>query len=273
MTPVPPERPSGLAAVPIWAALAATALAIFVIPSLVLLPVIVLELLGVSIDLDSPPPAFVVSGTLLLDAGLVATAYVAARASGLRIRPSTLGIRSTAAGRALLWTGAVYATFWAATIAYTLVVGQPGQQAIVEDLKAERSVLVLGAFALMVGLAAPLAEEIFFRGFLFGVLREKIGVVAAALVAGAIFGVIHAAGSPLRTLGILVLLGIGLCFLYFKTGSLLPGMGLHSFHNSISFALTKEVDPVVGVLLVVGCVGLTLGIGSLFVRSEASASP
>jgi len=271
--PRPESERSGLAAVPAWAALLATAFAIVIVPSLALLPVGVLELAGVDVDLTESPPGFVVPATLLLDAGLIGVAYAVARLFRVAVRPSTLGLRLAPVGRALLWTGAVYAAFWVATIAYSLVLGSPPEQDLVDELRSERSVVVLAAFALMVGVAAPLAEEVFFRGFLFGVLRERIGVLAAALVAGAIFGVIHAAGTPVRTLGILVLLGIGLCFLYVKTGSLLPCIGLHAFHNSISFAFTTKPDPAIGLLIVAGSVGVSLGVARAFAVRSARSAP
>ena len=47
--------------------------------------------------------------------------------------------------------------------------GKPEDQDIVTDLKAEDSVLVLVGFGVMTCVLAPLAEEFFFRGFLFSV--------------------------------------------------------------------------------------------------------
>lgn len=258
---------TGLGAVPVWVPIVAM-LATFVVASIATLLIVgVVELAGTKVDSDSLPPGVLISGTLVQDVALVAFAYLFARAWAGGVRPATLGLRPTPVGRALLWTGAVYGLFWLSVILYTAALGEGPQQDLVTDLREEDSLVVLGGFAMLVGIAAPLAEELFFRGFLFGVLRERIGVLAAALVAGAIFGVIHAAGTPVRTLGILVLLGIGLCFLYVKTGSLLPCMGLHALQNSISFAFTTRVEPAVGVLLVAGCVLVTLGIASAFVRS------
>ena len=63
--------------------------------------------------------------------------------------------------------------FWFCAVVVGLVFGQPEEQDIVTDLKAEDSALVLIGFALMTCLLAPLAEEFFFRGFLFRVLHEK----------------------------------------------------------------------------------------------------
>ena len=54
-----------------------------------------------------------------------------------------------------------------------LLFGQPEEQEIVTDLKAEDSLAVLIGFAAMICVVAPLAEEFFFRGFLFRVLCER----------------------------------------------------------------------------------------------------
>lgn len=269
----PPAR-TGLAAVPAWAPFAAMLLVVAAATVATVLVVGVADLVGLAVrdGDDGLPPGVLLFGTLVQDIAFVAAAFLFTRAWAGETRPSTLGLRLTPVGRGLGWAAAIYALFWVSVIVYTQAIGTGAEQDLVTDLRDEDSLLVLAGFAVLVGVAAPLVEELFFRGFLFGVLRERIGVAAAALVAGAIFGLIHAAGTPVRTLGILVLLGIGLCILYVKTGSLLPCMGLHALHNSISFAATKAVDVAVGVGLVVGSVGITLAIGLAFVARERRAA-
>jgi membrane protease YdiL (CAAX protease family) len=120
----------------------------------------------------------------------------------------------------------------------------------------------------LVAFAAPLVEELFFRGFLFGVLREKVGWIFAAVVAGGVFGVIHAAGTPARTLGILVILGVAFCVLYWRTGSIIPGIALHAIHNAISFGATKELVWWAFIALIVGAVALVLAVALAAVRLE-----
>ena len=51
----------------------------------------------------------------------------------------------------------------------------------------------------------------------------------------------HATGSPVETLGVLVVLGVLLCLLYWRTGSLLPCIALHALNNGISFVVTTDV--------------------------------
>ena len=45
---------------------------------------------------------------------------------------------------------------------------------------------------LLIVIAAPVSEEVCFRGMLFGGLREKLPRVGAALIAGLVFGGLHA---------------------------------------------------------------------------------
>jgi membrane protease YdiL (CAAX protease family) len=117
------------------------------------------------------------------------------------------------------------------------------------------------------------AEELFFRGLLFGVLRSRLGVAWGVILTGALFSLVHAVGSPAEALIVLFVLGAGLCLLYLRTGSLLPCIGLHALNNSIAFAVTKELEWPVAVLTVVGSVVVAVAIGMAFVRPDARVDP
>jgi membrane protease YdiL (CAAX protease family) len=71
-------------------------------------------------------------------------------------------------------------------------------------------------------------------------LRNRLAVLPAALIAGAMFGLVHITSYPLDTLPVKAAFGVIACLLYERTGSLLPGIGLHSFvdASSIDVALT-----------------------------------
>jgi membrane protease YdiL (CAAX protease family) len=49
------------------------------------------------------------------------------------------------------------------------------------------------------------------------------------LIAGSLFGLIHIFAYPLNTIPIKIVFGILMCLLYERTGSLLPGIAVHSF--------------------------------------------
>jgi len=87
--------------------------------------------------------------------------------------------------------------------------------------------------AVMAVLAAPLSEELVFRGILQNWLSARIpGGLAVALVAVA-FGVVH----PTPTQAPLVVLGLMLGYLLHRTGSLVGPLVLHTCFNAGSVIL------------------------------------
>lgn len=87
---------------------------------------------------------------------------------------------------------------------------------------------------LCIVVALPIAEEIMFRGALYGGLRRLMPRGAAMVFVGVLFGLLH--DGP--TLLPVATLGIALAYVYERTGSLLAPCILHSVHNGITLALT-----------------------------------
>ena len=81
---------------------------------------------------------------------------------------------------------------------------------------------------------APVMEETFFRGFLFGGLRGRWGVFFAALSSGFLFALAHV--DPLL---FIPFTAVGMIFAwgYVYSGSILAGMIAHLLFNAISFGL------------------------------------
>lgn len=78
----------------------------------------------------------------------------------------------------------------------------------------------------------PLAEEILFRGFLFGTLRKMIPVWGAILLTSALFAFVHGQWNlAIDTFAMSVVA----CFLRVKSGSLWPSILLHVAKNGIAF--------------------------------------
>ena len=119
--------------------------------------------------------------------------------------------------------------------------------------EAGTTAIVLAGIAACVG--APVVEEIFFRGFLYRSLRNRLSVAPACLLAGAIFGVLHWQ-YPLVVRPELAFFGVVACLLYERTGSLLPGIALHSVIDASGFeyALTGRVTVVVSIFLLLAVV-------------------
>ncbi|MGI6358610.1 MAG: CPBP family intramembrane glutamic endopeptidase [Bacillota bacterium] len=89
-------------------------------------------------------------------------------------------------------------------------------------------------FAITAVLLAPLMEELFTRGMLYGWLRRQVGVKKGLIISSLLFAVLHFNG-----LGLISFFVTGLLFgaLYERTGSLAPGMIAHATHNLISVVL------------------------------------
>lgn len=90
-----------------------------------------------------------------------------------------------------------------------------------------------GIQLLLIAVLAPISEEVFFRGLLFGGLRRRMGPYLAALISGVLFGMMHAPTGPSAVLP-LIIFGIVLALIYERTGSLWPAIGLHAFNNTIA---------------------------------------
>jgi uncharacterized protein len=143
-----------------------------------------------------------------------------------------------------------------AMFAYYLVAGlfatyvlEPEQEDIGETLGVGDETLLVSILAvvLIAGLA-PIAEEIFFRGFLFGGLRKRFPLWPAAILAGVIFGAIHAPTGVTAVIP-LAALGVAFCWLYEKTGSLWPSVIGHAINNGLALALAGSLDESVAIPL------------------------
>ncbi len=146
-----------------------------------------------------------------------ATVPEALRRLGIR------GFRLSAVGWMLAATGA----YLLIAIVYVAIAGAPEQEDIAEGFGA------LPVQVLLIVFAAPIAEEVCFRGMLFGGLREGMPRIAAALLSAAIFGGLHAT-TGVSAIPPLIGFGFVLCLLYERTGSIVPGIILHMLNNSVA---------------------------------------
>lgn len=77
---------------------------------------------------------------------------------------------------------------------------------------------------------APFCEETFFRGFFFQGLRLRINVWVAVILSAIVFGFAH---GDLGSLVLLIVIGLLLAILRWKTRSIWPGMALHALNNLV----------------------------------------
>jgi len=86
-------------------------------------------------------------------------------------------------------------------------------------------------FIVCVTIAAPLGEELFFRGFALPAFRRSVGTVTAVIVTGAMFSFIHL--DPVGFLGLWEI-GVLLALLRIGTGSLWTAIVCHAVNNGIA---------------------------------------
>jgi membrane protease YdiL (CAAX protease family) len=90
---------------------------------------------------------------------------------------------------------------------------------------------------LAAGVGAPLAEELLFRGLIFGGLRPSpLGFTGATLVTSLSWAMLHANYS-IYGLGAITLIGLYLAWLRERTGSLLAPIVCHGSYNSLIILL------------------------------------
>ena len=175
--------------------------------------------------------AFVLLSTLAQDSVFVITAY-AITAESRRVTPGTFGLR--AFGPSAFGVMAIaFVAYFVLSAIYSALVAPPCDK-LPDDLGVNQSTL-LAVFAgvFVIGIA-PVAEEFFFRGFLFQALRRSWGVWIAAPASGLIFGALHFAPDKLVPLAIL---GTALAFVFHRTRSLYPCIMLHALNNTIAFVV------------------------------------
>lgn len=100
-----------------------------------------------------------------------------------------------------------------------------------------------------VGILAPLAEEIVFRGAILRTLLDMMSKKnhwVAIMISAAIFGVVH--GNMAQFVNAL-LMGLILGWMYYRTKSLVPGILLHWVNNTVAFILANILPQTNGKLI------------------------
>lgn len=91
--------------------------------------------------------------------------------------------------------------------------------------------------------AAPLTEELAFRGYAMGLLRQHFGPISAIVVSSLMFAAAHLThGLYPSKLIVYFLFGLGLAVIVWRTGSLFPAMVVHSFGDFVFFTAVWPFD-------------------------------
>jgi len=150
-----------------------------------------------------------------------------------------LGFRGFHPGYLLLAGGLLFVSF-VINLLWSLLVAPLGLETQPEVLPIFGGGLQGFILALVAGsLIAPLAEETFFRGFLFANLREHQGLLRAMVTTALLFALFHFTPTAFVPL---FFLGCFLALLYHLSKSLLPSILLHATINTLAFALSYLVE-------------------------------
>jgi membrane protease YdiL (CAAX protease family) len=252
--PPPPPETSGFPRWPLWLPIAGLAAGL----TFGLLAVsIIAGVTGAGAD----APGLTAAGTVVVDVSIVVATLLFA---GLvaRPRPWHLGLRGAplklTAGITAIGIGA----FFLFSLVYAAIVRPDEPQKVVDDLGADTSTVLLVTGALVVIVVAPVCEEIFFRGFLYRVLRLRMSFWLAALIDGLLFGIVHASSTSFAALPILAFLGLVFCWVYERTGTLFAPIAMHVLNNTISYGVATDNGWIaalsIGGVMLAGCVvGIT----------------
>jgi membrane protease YdiL (CAAX protease family) len=186
---------------------------------------------------SSLSPASTDIATMIQDLGFVGAAvFLAAQVAP--VRPSQFGLVAPASvwrAVGILIAGAVLFIV-VSDVYFTLLHASGQEKEFVKEIGGNAGTLGILAVCALTTVVAPICEELLFRGFIFRSLSNWRGPWPAALITGALFGVVHGLSAPLVDLAPLAFLGFVLCIVYWRSGSLYPCIALHVVNNAIALS-------------------------------------
>lgn len=128
-----------------------------------------------------------------------------------------------------------------------------------EELERRQQLFSGIAGALNACIFGPLIEEICFRGIVLdGLLKTRCRPWLAILISALLFALLHGLGANFVTA---LLFGILVGWLYWRTGSIIPGLIIHVTNNSLTaIDLSNQTNTLYLIILVVGLVLLAYGV-------------
>jgi membrane protease YdiL (CAAX protease family) len=171
--------------------------------------------------------------TIASDGALLAVLFLIARRAG--IGAADLGFRRPSRG-AIGDAAAAAVGLWLLSIAVNLVSARifgPHPQSLVETFAAHHGALAFGFDFAASALVAPFAEETLFRGVIFGGLAQRLPLWSAAALSALLFALFHGLG----VVPPIFVLGVGLAYVYARTGTIWASMTTHALVNAVSVTL------------------------------------
>ena len=156
----------------------------------------------------------------------------------------------------VIWLGAIGAQIAVGVVVVALGVPLVGNTEGIEQISADRTYVV--SLVITAVIAAPVVEEMVFRGVVMRGLRSRLPLVAVVVLQGLLFGGAHI--DPVRGVGniglVLVLAGVGVAFgvAVVLLGRIGPSMVAHALFNGavLLVVLTGVADRLDGASASVG---------------------
>jgi membrane protease YdiL (CAAX protease family) len=244
MSTVPPSPESDIPPWRIWTAPAGVVFGLALGALATILVGVAAQVGGSSIS--HPTPAVSIIGDVVFDLGFVGAALYLASLRG-RARPADFGFRRVSLRLAAQAFVLAAVGYYGLTAVYGTIFRLHGTDKLPSELGVEHSTAALVGAAVFVCVIAPIAEELFFRGFFFGALRRwrvelaghNLGPWIAAVLTGILFGLAHTGSASSEYLIPLGFLGFVLCLVRWRTRSLYPCMALHSANNALALGVNQ----------------------------------
>lgn len=146
----------------------------------------------------------------------------------------------------VIWLGAIGAQIVVGAVIVALGVPLAGNTEGIEEISADRTYVV--SLVITAVIAAPVVEEMVFRGVVMRGLRSRLPMAATVVLQGLLFGAAHI--DPVRGVGniglVLVLAGVGVAFgvAVALLGRIGPSMVAHALFNGavLLVVLTSAAD-------------------------------
>lgn len=193
-------------------------------------------------DLTGAIVIFVFS--VIIEGAFLIAPFYFANAAFRSIRPharlalDALGFRRYPIGRTLFWVVVLMVAIFLVDALYSYLITalhlnvQTNDQLLLQQSKV--APLTTYATLLVAVFVAPFCEEVFFRGYVFPGLRRGMPVGWAIIVSSLLFAVSH---TDPGSFAVLLIIGLALAFLRWRTRSIWPAILLHMLNNGIA-ALT-----------------------------------
>lgn len=159
--------------------------------------------------------------------------------------------------REYLWCGLLSAAFSALVVLLLTYLPLPAEAVDSYDqLFTQNSGSGFLAHFLAVAVFAPLAEELLFRGLIYGLLQRSLSRRAALLVSCALFGLMH---TQIIWITYAFLMGIVITLVYDHYRSLLAAVLFHAVFNIVGTFVIPSISGIsAALLLVFAAIGLWL---------------